>query len=931
LHRSILQRLVRLANPHGYRVTESSVGTMRAISIKSKVVLGIVALSVVILVLASAVQMHYMRQDMTRLLSNQQFAAVSRIAQDLDAKVETNRDVLVRLAKGYPLDQLQSRDATRSYFRVRPALLASFDDLLVVSPNGDLIADFPELPQRVALGAADQADFAKLKATLQPVISQPTRSAVHGEPALQIFVPMLTADHRLAAVLIGCLTLQNKNLLGTLAEAKVGKSGVFFLLTRGPTPRYLVHPQKTMVLRSWTPDAASSTTRALHGFEGSAEDTAGTGLHGLFSYKSLKAVDWLLIAAVPIEEAYAPIRLAEQRLWRITLAVCLLAVPFASLFAWQTLNPLSVLRDNIDKLRRESGEQNLQFVARHDEIGDLARSFDALIRERTTAGAHQHETERRLREVAESSARATSEFLANMSHEVRTPLNGVLGLTELLLDTPLNPEQRDYVQTILASGQSLLSITNDILDLSKIDAGRLDLELIAYDPVRTLKEVIALFSARASAKGLTIETDVSPDVPRSLIGDPGRLRQVLSNLLGNSLKFTIAGTIRIELRVAETVGEDAVLAFAITDTGVGMTPDQQAKLFRAYSQAEASTSRRFGGTGLGLSICLRLVQLMGGKFDVKSTPGIGSTFAFTMRCPRATSASAGADIAAAERLSRRFTGRVLLVEDNIINRKVARATLKQLGLEVLEAVNGSLALDMLARETVDLVLMDMNMPVMDGLEATRRVRIAEASGQFAGRRPIIAMTANVLHEAVDACRQSGMDGFVPKPFQRSQIIEELARWLHTTPTSVSVSAPAQVDSPVGEPVDVIAYRQVEETMGPEMTLLLAEFIATTTHLLDDISRAAEQHDRITIKLRAHTLRSSASAVGAVPLSALAAALEASASQEGFAGFATAGVALQNEFARVRAALECLCNGNRLNLGTPADAEPYGPTHKALKQ
>jgi signal transduction histidine kinase/DNA-binding response OmpR family regulator len=911
-------------------MTESSVGTMYTISLKLKVVVGIVALAIMIPILTGAVQMHFMRQDMTRLLSDQQFAAVSRVADDLDAKVETNRDVLVRLAKGYPLDQLQSRDATRSYFKARPALLASFDDLLVVSPNGDLIADFPELPQRLALGAADQADFAKLKATLQPVISQPAPSVVHGGPALQIFVPMLTPDHRLAAVLIGCLTLQNKNLLGNLAQAKVGKSGVFFLLTRGPTPRYLVHPDKTMVLRPWTPNAASSTTRALHGFEGSAEDTTGTGLQGLFSYKSLKAVDWLLIAEVTIEEAYAPIRLAEQRLWRMTLAVCLLAVPFASLLAWRTLNPLSVLRDNIDALRRNSGEQNLQFVTRHDEIGDLARSFDALIRERTAAAAHQQEIERRLREVAESSALAKSEFLANMSHEVRTPLNGVLGLTELLLDTPLNPEQRDYVQTILGSGRSLLSITNDILDLSKIDAGKLDLELIAYDPARTLKEVISLFSARASAKGLTIESDVSPEVPRSLMGDPGRLRQVLSNLLGNSLKFTIAGSIRIDLRVAETVGDDVVLSFAITDTGVGMTPEQQAKLFRAYSQAEASTSRRFGGTGLGLSICLRLVGLLGGKFDVKSAPGIGSTFTFTMRCPRA-SVVVDDDIADAERLDQRFTGRVLLVEDNIVNRKVARATLKQLGLEVLEAENGRLALDLLAREAVDLILMDMNMPVMDGLEATRCIRIAEGSGQFAGRRPIIAMTANVLREAVDACRQSGMDGFVPKPFQRSQIVAELARWLQPNATSVSDPAPAQVDTVVREPVDLAAYRRVEETMGPEMALLISEFMATTAHLIEDICRAAGQHDRITIKLRAHTLRSSASAVGAAPLSALAAALEASASHEGFTGFTTAGVVLQIEFARVRDALECLCNGTRPSLPTAVDAEPYERIYQELKQ
>jgi signal transduction histidine kinase/DNA-binding response OmpR family regulator len=880
---------------------------VRALSLKSKAVLGVVALVVLVLLAASAAQMHFMRQDMTRMLSAQQFADVARVARDLDAKIDNDRDVLVRLAKGLPPAQIADPAATRAYFAARPALLASFDDLLVLSPDGALIADFPAIAQRVPLDAQTLPDFARLKATRVPVICEPTLIAAHRSPVLQFLVPILDPERRLTGVLVGVLTLQNKNLLGTLIDAKVGKSGAFALLTKGAVPRYLVHPDKKMVFKPRPANAASVTARALRGYEGSAEDNTSYGTRGLFSYKSLKSVDWLLIAVAPTEEVYAPIDLAEQRQWRITLVTCAIVIPLAWSLAWLLLNPLSVLRNEIERMRRERFDLAPQFSVRHDEIGDLARSFHSLMLERSEAAASQQETERRLREVAESSARAKSEFLATMSHEVRTPMNGVLGLTELLLDTPLNPEQRDYVQTILSSGQSLLAISNDILDLSKIDAGKLDLEMVPFDPVQAVDDVVALFEARASAKSLVLDADAAADVPRDLIGDPGRLRQVLSNLAGNSLKFTVSGSVRVQVRVQERSGEEVVLAFSIIDSGIGMTPEQQQKLFRAYSQAEASTARRFGGTGLGLSICLRLVELMGGAFSVKSEPGVGSSFTFTMRCALAGEGAGRPGAQARVALEQRFTGRILLVEDNAVNRKVARATLKGLGFEVLEAENGQIALDAIARESVDLILMDMNMPVMDGLEATRRIRAGEGSGEFPGRRPIVAMTANVLRDSVDACRESGMDDFVPKPFQRAQIIEVLARWL-SAGTPPAAAAPAPLPSePSFQSIDFGTYRSVEETMGEDFTLLVTEFLTSTTQLIEDIGRAAAQRDAVTIKRRAHTLRSSSATVGALRLSALATDLETRAGAEGFCDFESVAGPLQIEYQHVREALAGLSN------------------------
>jgi signal transduction histidine kinase/CheY-like chemotaxis protein len=758
---------------------------MRSLSIKSKVVIGMVALTLLILLPASAVQMHFIRQDMVQLLSDQQFATASRTAADIDVKLQSSVNVLASLVKGLPPGLLKSPAATHDYFAGRPALLSSFDELWVLDVHGDFVAAFPPAAIRPGRTAAESGDFDKLKATLKPLISRPARSAA-GEPAIEIMVPLVTPEHRFGGALVGVLKLMNKNLLGTLAGAKVGKTGVFVVLSKGATPVFLAHPKKELIFTSRPSTGARATLRALAGFEGSAEDATSTGERSLYSYKSLKTVDWLLIAVVPLTEVYAPISQAEHRLWGITVVVCLAVIPVAWAFAAFMVRPLLVLRDGMERLRRHVGGQSPRLVQRRDEIGELARSFYSLIEELTETAASQREAERKLRDVAESTSRAKSEFLATMSHEVRTPMSGVLGISELLLDTPLTAEQRDYVQTIHSSGRALLAISNDILDLSKMDAGKLDLEAIAYDPRQIVREVVALFAPRASAKGLLLESHVAPDVPEAVIGDPSRLRQVLSNLVGNSLKFTVAGKVNIDVTVAHTEPDQVVLTTAVLDTGIGMTPEQQSKLFQPYTQADSSTSRRFGGTGLGLAICLRLVELMGGAFEVQSTPGEGSRISFTMRCrlaqPRAVRVEPKPDVAP----DHRFAGRILLVDDNAVNRKVAGMTLKRMGLEVIEAEDGSIAVDLVARGGVDLVLMDMNMPVMDGLEATRRIRAAELAAGHP-RMPILAMTANVLREAVDACREAGMDDFVPKPFLRSQMVEALSRWL--PPDAGTDSAP----------------------------------------------------------------------------------------------------------------------------------------------
>ncbi len=491
---------------------------------------------------------------------------------------------------------------------------------------------------------------------------------------------------------------------------------------------------------------------------------------------------------------------------------------------------------------------------------------------------------RQVKETAEAGTRSKSEFLAMMGHEMRTPLNAVLGATGLLLDGPLRREQREQAEMARTAGRALLDLIDDLLDFSRIEAGRLDLERVVFDPRRLAMETVSLVAGSAEEKGLKLDCRVAADVPERVCGDPGRLRQVLLNLLANAVKFTERGEIGALLDLVASEGDGVVLRLRVRDTGAGISPEFLPRLFEPFTQGEGSARRRHGGTGLGLAISRRLVELMGGTIGVSSTPGQGSEFTCTARlgeappedeAAAAERRAASAPDAPRPRPSRARRPQVLLAEDNLVNQRVTRAQLTRLGCDVDLASDGREALAAIGRRQYDLVFMDCQMPELDGFDVTREIRRREGAGPHI---PIVALTANALRGDRERCLAAGMDDYLAKPTELDALGQALDRHVPSPVAGRTAERTPERGTTLVDQQALSSLKALEKDGPGFLAVLVREFDANFRERLVDMQTALRENDAAGLRGAAHSLKGSAGIVGARGMADLCRRLEGLAAE-----------------------------------------------------
>ena len=631
-------------------------------------------------------------------------------------------------------------------------------------------------------------------------------------------------------------------------------------------------------------------------------------------YSFVPESGWGVMVPQPLTELKRRAREIDWAAWVVGAVALAVAGLLSLLIARFLANPVRRVATTADAiLAGESTAKVPEFRGLvPQEIRRLGRAFNTMVEGLQRRNAQTREALKQ----AEISNNAKSQFLANMSHEIRTPLNGMLGMVELLRQTELDARQTNYAETVTRSGNSLLGLINDILDLSKIEAGKLELEHSSFKLSDLVQETADLFGEAARAKGLALGINLPAALDIGVIGDLHRLRQVLTNLVGNAVKFTAKGRIDISVALSEDRGTAVVLKFEVADTGIGIPADRQACIFDPFTQGDGSTTREFGGTGLGLSIARQICAMMGGELGVKSEVGAGSVFWFTVTLRKAAGEKLAAPAADSVRPRLRMpdTGapiRALLVEDNVVNMEVGRGLLQSLGCIVTSAVDGQDAVEKYRPGSFDLVLMDLQMPRMDGFASTLALR--DIQRKVGDTTPILALSAHALPGDKAKSLSSGFDDHLTKPVTRAVLADALSTYVRPRSAEPAPGAAPPAEVLVIDPGAIGRLREIEIAGNDGLVhRVMQQFLVDGESLVNEIARAVAAADHDAARQAAHTLKSSSAYLGADRLRTCCVRMEEAAMHADAATEAGLVGALRVEYVRASTTLMTM-------LGSPTPA------------